>query len=203
MGRNLTYAQRMIIERKNQEKVLKVCPDIPDAPGIYFFTRSEDGFKYAYVGQARRLLSRVAQHFSGYQHIDLSLKKHGLYSEDNPTGYRIAFMCFPIEQLDEQEQFYIQSYANAGYQLRNATAGGQGEGKHSLGNQRAPRGYRDGLKQGYKNAQRDVKKLFDKHLVFMQKSPKPNKIQEKAVERFKNFLAVEEAENSAGSESQM
>ncbi len=196
MGRNLTYAQRIIIERKNQEKVLRACPGIPDAPGIYIFTRSEGAFKYAYVGQARRLLVRVAQHFSGYQHIDLSIKKHGLYSEDNPAGYRITFMRFPIEQLDEQEQFYIQSYANAGYQLRNATAGGQGEGKHSLGNQRAPRGYRDGLNQGYKNAQKEVAHLFDKHLVFAQKSPKPNKIQAKAVEKFRNFLAVEESESN-------
>lgn len=191
MGRNLTYAQRMIIERKNRERVAKACPGIPDAPGIYFFTRSEGGFKYAYVGQARRLLVRVAQHFSGYQHIDLSIKKHGLYSEDNPTGYRITFMRFPIEELDEQEQFYIQSYAAAGFQLRNKTSGSQGEGKRGLDDQKSPKGYYDGLKQGYKNARKEVAHLFDKHLVFAQKSPKPNKIQAKAVEKFRSFITLE------------
>lgn len=197
MGKPLTYAQRRIIERKNRDKVLKACPGIPDAPGIYFFTRSDGDFKYAYVGQARRLLCRVAQHFTGYQHIDLSIKKHGLYSEDNPCGYKISFVEVPLDALDEKEKEYIKSYAAAGYQLRNSTAGGQGEGKHSLGNQREPRGYRDGLKQGYKNARKEVAHLFDKHLTFSQKSPKPNKRQAKAAEKFQAFISVD---NDCGTE---
>lgn len=28
----------------------------------------------------------------GYQHIDLSIKKHGLYSEENLYGWKIKFM---------------------------------------------------------------------------------------------------------------
>ncbi len=196
MGRNLTYAQRMIIERKNRERVAKACPGIPDAPGIYFFTRAEDGFKYAYVGQARRLLSRVAQHLLEYDPIDNSIRKRGLFAEGKPFGYEINFLEFPIEQLDEKEQYYERLYASKGYQLYNRTAGGQGKGKYSLDNQKSPKGYYDGLKQGYKNARKEVAHLFDKHLVFAQKSPKPNKIQAKAAEKFRNFLAVEESESN-------
>ena len=192
MGKSLTYAQRMIIERKNRERILSVCPNMPETPGIYIFTRSEDGFKYAYIGQARRLLTRAAQHFSGYQHIDLSIKKHGLYSEDNPCGYKITFTVVPLDQLNEKEQYFIKSYADAGYQLRNATAGSQGKGKHGLDNQRAPKGYYDGLKQGYKNARKEVAHLFEKHLNYSQKSPRPNKIQEKAIEKFRDFITIKE-----------
>ena len=190
MGRNLTYAQRMMIMRKNKERVLKACPGMPEAPGIYFFTRSEGGFKYAYIGQAKSLLTRVAQHFSGYQHIDLSIKKHGLYSEDNPCGYQIKYTEVPIEQLDEKEQYFIKGYAAAGYQLRNKTSGSQGEGKRGLDDQKSPKGYYDGLKQGYKNARKDVAHLFEKHLDFSQKSPRPNKIQARAAEKFRDFLNV-------------
>lgn len=197
MGRNLTYAQRMIIMRKTKARVLKVCPSMPEAPGIYFFTRAEDGFKYAYVGQSKSLLTRVAQHILGHDIIDNSIRKRGLLAEGKPFGYEINFLEFPIDQLDEKEQYYERLYADKGYQLYNRTAGGQGKGKYSLDNQKAPRGYRDGLKQGYKNARKDVAHLFEKHLVFAQKSPKPNKIQAKAVEKFKEFLAVKEGENDA------
>jgi len=187
----INYAQIKAIEKKNKQRALRACPELTDVPGIYFFTREEDGFKYAYIGQAKRLLTRVAQHFSGYQHIDLSIKKHGLYSEDNPHGYQIKFVEVPIEQLDEKEQLFIKDYAATGYQLRNATAGSQSKGKHSLDNQKAPKGYYDGLKQGYRNAQKEVKHLFDLHLNFSQKSPKPNKLQAKAAEKFQKFLNVD------------
>ncbi len=186
----VNYRQIKAIEKKNKERVLQACPGMPDTPGIYFFTRSEDGFRYAYIGQAKRLLTRVAQHFSGYQHIDLSIKKHGLYSEANPHGYKITFTEVPIDKLDEREQYFIKGYAQAGYQLRNATSGSQGKGKHSLDNQKAPKGYYDGLRQGYKNAQKEVAHLFEKHLTFAQKSPKPNKLQARAAEKFRLFLDI-------------
>ena len=43
----------------------------------------EEGIKYAYIGQAKHILTRLAQHLTGYQHIDLSIRKHGLYSNRN------------------------------------------------------------------------------------------------------------------------
>jgi hypothetical protein len=161
---------------------------MPDTSGIYAFVRAEGGFKFGYVGQAKHLLTRVAQHLSGYQHIDLSIKKHGLISEKNPCGWRVTFLEYPVAELDAAEQKHILDMANKGYQLRNKTSGSQGEGKQGIDNNKSPKGYHDGLKQGYKNAQRDVKNLFDKYLNYSKKSDKPNKLQEKALEKFEVFL---------------
>lgn len=183
----MNYKQIKAIEQKNKQRILKVC-DVPESSGIYILTREENGFKYAYIGQAKHLLTRLAQHLSGYQHIDLSMKKYGLKSNENPCGWEINYVYVPIDDLDRAEQHFIKVYADKGYQLRNKTSGSQGEGKRSLDNQKAPKGYYDGLQQGYKNAQKFVSNLFDKHLNYSKKSEKPNKNQEKALEKFADFL---------------
>lgn len=187
----MNYKQIYAIKRANEERILKVCPNCPNTSGIYFLLREENGFKFAYVGQAKRILERLGSHLSGYQHIDLSLKKHGFWDEKNPTGYKIHFLQFPESMLDEMEQKYIKQYANAGYQMKNSTAGGQGVGKHGLDNARPTRTYYDGLAQGYKNAQKEVAHLFDLHLDYTTKKQPPTKLQEKALEKFKNFIDVE------------
>ena len=188
----MNFKQIKAIERKNKQRILQMCPNTPETSGIYILTREENGFKYAYIGQAKHLLSRLAQHLSGYQHIDISIKKHGLFSEDNPTGYKVDFMEFPEIDLDQEESYYIRKYANLGYQLRNKTSGSQGVGKRGLDDQKAPKGYYDGLKQGYLNARKEVANLFTKHLNYSKKSDKPNKIQEKALDKFKTFLSWED-----------
>ena len=193
MNRN-NFAQVKAIEAKNKKRFLDVNADLNDQSGIYFLTREENGFKYAYIGQAKHILSRLAQHLVGYQHIDLSLKKHGLYSEDNPTGWRVGAKNYPLSELDEMEQFFILKYAQYGYQLRNKTAGGQGEGKSQIDDYKPAKGYRDGIKQGYKNASKEVANLFDKHLDYKPKSDKPNKNQEKAMEKFEAFLNYHKGE---------
>lgn len=193
----MDYRQRKAIELKNRQRILALNPQIPDASGIYILYREEDGFKFAYVGQAKHILSRLAQHLSGYQHIDLSLKKHGLYSLCNPCGYRILHFECPKDQLNVEEQKWIKWCAEKGYQLRNKTTGSQGKGKRGLDNQKAPKGYYDGKKQGYLDAQKFVANLFDKHLQYSQKSDKPNKNQEKAMAKFKEFLNW--SENGGGS----
>lgn len=185
--RNIRQAKA--IEQKNKKKLLEVNPALDEGSGIYFLTRSDEaGIKYAYIGQAKHIITRLAQHLVGYHHIDLSLKKHSLHSEVNPYGWKIGFMHFPSEQLDEKEQYYIKMYAQNGYQLRNKTAGGQGEGKVQIDEYRPAKGYRDGIKQGYKNASKEIAHLFDKHLKVAIKSDKPNKTQQKALEKFKDFL---------------
>ena len=127
----------------------------------------------------------------GYtQHIDRSLKKHGLWSEENQTGWVIHFLEFPKEQLDEKEQYYIKKYANAGYQLRNIESGGN-LGKTDIGERKPAKNYYDGLSQGYKNAQNFVANLFDKHLYYVPKKNPPTKLQTKAMKKFKDFLEVE------------
>jgi hypothetical protein len=97
-------------------------------------------------------------------------------------------MQFPESELDEKEQYFIKRYANAGWQMRNATSGSQGVGKKGLDNARPTRTYYDGLAQGYKNAQKEVAHLFNLHLDYKSKSDKPNKNQQKALQKFKDFL---------------
>ena len=184
----VNYRQIKAIEQKNKQRILSVCSNVPETSGIYFFTREEDGFKFAYIGQAKHLLTRLAQHLSGYQRIDLSIKKHGLWSENNPCGWKVFYSLCEEGDLDIEEQKFIKAYANRGYQLRNKTSGSQGTGKKGLDDQKAPKGYHDGLEQGYKNARKYVRNLFDKHLNYSKKSDKPNKNQEKALEKFKDFL---------------
>ena len=187
----MNYKQIYAIKKANEERILKVCPNCPNTSGIYFLLREEDGFKYAYIGQAVRLRERLGSHLSGYQHIDLSIKKHGLWSEENPTGYKVHFLEFAENLLDEMEQKYIKQYANAGYQMRNSTAGSQGKGKHGLDNQKQPRTYYEGLNNGYERARKEIAHLFNLHLDYKTKSDKPNKNQQKAYQKFKDFLEGE------------
>ena len=180
--------------KENENKILEVCPNCPKTSGIYFLLREEYGFKFAYIGQSVNLLQRLAYHLQGYQHIDLSIKKHGLWSEDNQTGYKVHFLTFPKEQLDEMEQKYIKQYANAGYQLRNVTSGSQGQGKKSLGTAKQPKTYTEGVVQGEKNMAKRIKHLFDLHLDYAPKKNPPTKLQEKALKKFKEILEYERNE---------
>ena len=179
------------IEKANKERILKVCPDCPERSGIYFLLREENGFRFGYVGQAKYLLTRLAGHLKGYQHIDLSIKKHGLFSEKNPTGYKVFFKEFPESELDEKEQYYIKQYANAGYQMRNKTSGSQGEGKQGISANKQSKGYYDGLEQGKKKSREFIADLFNKHLVVTTKKQPPTKLQENALKKFEDFINFE------------
>lgn len=183
--------QRYAIESKNRKRLLEVNPSLTDESGIYFLTRTdENGFRYAYIGQAVHILQRLAQHLVGYQHIDLSLKKHGLYADDNPNGWKIGFLNFPISELDKQEQHYIKAYADYGYQLRNKTSGSQGEGKAQIDEYRPQKGYRDGIKQGRKNLARELSSIAEKHLEIRLKPEKQgNKVSEKQYEKFMALIS--------------
>lgn len=162
----MNYKQIFAKKRACQERILKLCPDITNESGIYIFYRvDEQGIKYAYVGQAKHLLDRCAQHLLGYQHIDLSIKKHGLFADDNQSGYKLYFDKYKENELDYYERYWINLMAQKGYQLRNATLGGQDEGKVII-DSKLPKGYHDGIKQGYENARKEIKELFDKYLDF-------------------------------------
>lgn len=178
------------IEQQNKQKLLAVNPKLDDESGIYFLTREdENGIKYAYIGQAKHLLTRLAQHLSGYQHIDLSLKKHGMFSEGNVYGWKINFLHYPEDELDEHEQFWIKRYAKNGYQLRNKTAGGQGEGKKQISEYRPAKGYYDGITQGKKTLARELSHIMEKHLtVELKPEKRGNKVSEKQLEKFNRLL---------------
>lgn len=188
----MNYRQIKAIEKKNKDRILKICPCLPETSGIYILTREEGGFRYAYIGQAKHLLSRLAQHLSGWQHIDISLKKRGLMCEENPLGWRIDWNECAEEQLDDYEQEFIRNFANAGYQLYNHTSGGQGKGKQGIGEGKSPKGYHEGVAHGYLKARKEVANLFAKHLTFSKKSDKPNKNQDKALAKFEDFLRWED-----------
>lgn len=181
------FKKAKAIEKKNKERLLKVNPKLNEDSGIYFLTRiDENGFKYAYIGQAVHILTRLAQHLVGYQHIDLSLKKHGLYdAETNRHGWKIGFMLYKDTELDSAEQHWIKKYADGGYQLRNKTSGSQGEGKSQIAEYKAAKGYRDGVQQGRKNLAKELSNIAEKHLTIEIRADKRgNKISERQYEKF-------------------
>lgn len=183
------------IEQQNKQKFLAINPKLDDESGIYFLTREdEQGFRYAYIGQAVHILTRLAQHLVGYQHIDLSLKKHGLYSEENPYGWKVNFRHYTTNLLDKMEQLWIKQYADKGYQLRNKTSGSQGEGKAQIADYRPQKGYRDGLKQGRINLARELSSIAEKHLkIEIRDDKKNNKISQRQFEKFKELLSEEKS----------
>lgn len=189
--------QAKAIEYKNKKRLLEVNPNLDDKSGIYFLTRvDEDGINYFYIGQAKHILTRLAQHLVNFQHIDLSLKKRGLYSNKNPYGWKIGFLHYPISELDKWEQHWILEYTKKGYQCRyNKTSGGQGDGKEKINEFKPSKGYRDGLAQGRKNLAKELKHIIDTHLIVSLKPEKANnKVSQKALEKFNGLLEIEEVE---------
>lgn len=194
-----SFAQAMAIEKKNKERLLKLNPRLNERSGIYFLTRiDENGFKYAYVGQAKNLLQRLASHLSGYkQHIDLSLKKHKLWSQENPYGWVVNFENFSQNRLDEMEKYYIKKYADDGYQLRNVSVGGQGSDRSSgqIGERKPQKGYRDGVEQGKKNLAMELSGIAEKHLkIEIRDDKKNNKVSQKQYDKFMDLLRVGDSE---------
>lgn len=192
--------QRYAIEQKNRQRILKLNPDIDDKSGIYFFTRTDENeISSFYIGQAKHLIRRCTQHLSGYQHIDLSLKKRGLYdAEKNPHGWKLGFLHYPLDQLDEMERYWILEYTKQGYQARyNKTAGGQDAGKEQINEYRPHKGYRDGLAQGRKNLARELKRIIDKHLIVLIRPEKAgNKVSQGQFEKFWELLKTDESEDT-------
>ena len=189
----MNYRQIYARKAECEKRIKEVCPQATHESGIYCFTRvDEDGFKFAYVGQASKsLLTRLGEHLVGYQHIDLSIKKHGLYSQENPYGYKVNILCkCPADECNEKEQYYIKKAADAGYQLRNHNSGSQGKGRRTFDNAKPSKTYREGLAQGYLNARREVSHWFCMHLKVSMK--KPTKNAEKALEKFEKFINLEE-----------
>jgi len=185
----MNYKQIYARKKACEKRITDTFGDIPNTSGIYVFTRmDEHGIWYAYVGQAKNLLSRIAEHLLGYQHIDLSIKKHGLYNkEKNVFGYSLKVFLENEGDLDSKEKEYINLYASLGYQLRNKTVGGQGVGKSGIDDNKPSKGYHDGLEQGRKNAINEIKVLFEKYLDFSIKG-EPNKIKERKLNAFKEMV---------------
>ena len=191
MSQYRNIAKAKAIEKSNKQRLLKINQKLDDESGIYFLTRTdEDNISYFYIGQAVHILTRLAQHLVGYQHIDLSIKKRGLYSADNPYGWKVNFMHYPKSELDKWEQYWILEYTKRGYQCRyNKTGGGQGEGKEKINEFRPAKGYRDGIKQGKINLARELSSIAEKHLkIEIREDKKNNKVSQKQFEKFKELM---------------
>ena len=185
----MEFRQRLAIINKYKNLLKNYNSNLSDNAGIYILTRvDEHGFKYAYVGQSKHILTRLAEHLiDRKQHIDRSLANHKLYSNDNIYGWRIDCEYCDEHILDECEILTIKRFAENGYQLRNKTLGGQGIGKDSINDFTEIKGYRKGVKQGELNEKRRVKAFFDKYLDFFIKPPE-NKVKRRKFDEFKNYL---------------
>ena len=80
--------------------------------GIYLWDRHNEEGKYCwYVGQAKNILRRTAQHIvDGQSHLDKSIKKHGLTNDtvEKPNNWSVEVLrVCEIKDLDEFEKFYI------------------------------------------------------------------------------------------------
>lgn len=180
-------AKAKAIEKANRQRLLKINPKLDDESGIYFLTRvDEDNIRYFYIGQALHIMQRMCGHLVGYQHIDLSIKKRGFYSKDNPYGWQINFLHYPKAELDKWEQYWILEYTKKGYQCRyNKTAGGQGQGKEKINEFKPVKGYRDGIKQGKITLARELSSIAEKHLkIEIREDKANNKVSQKQYEKF-------------------
>lgn len=182
---------------RHKKKLVGHFGEITNESGIYILTREDYGLKFAYIGQAKHILDRLASHLEGHKdHIDKSLKKHGLYDkESNPQGWRLSkTLRINLDELNEVERTLINMYGNTGYQLLNKTSGGQDSEKQGIAPNKEPKGYYDGLRQGYLNARRDVAKLFKANLI-AQINGKEGVRKQKALEKFLDFINVGEESN--------
>lgn len=186
------YKQIYAIKAEREGRIKKICPNIPYSSGIYVFYRTDEAqIRRAYCGQAINLCERCASHLGEYDHIALSLKKHGFYSGENPHGWKLAFKTCPKSELDEREVATIKSFADDGFQMYNVTAGSQSIGKLVTGQYKQPKSYSQGVQQGRKNLAKELSNIADKHLVISLKPEKfGNKVSERQFEKFKELLKM-------------
>lgn len=184
-------AKRFYSKQEEAERLLfAVCPKADHRSGIYFYLREDTDGKYGYIGKATDLVSRNVAHIIGYQqHIDISIKKRGFYSKDNPSGWRLNVLYYPKEDLDRWERHWIALYRESNYTLYNVESGGT-DGKTIIGNRKPPKTYRDGLAQGRKNLARELRHIIDTHLEIKLRK-EDNKISQKALAKFWELLESE------------
>lgn len=184
------------MKAEREKQIKKICPNIPYSSGIYVFYRTDEAnIRRAYCGQAVRLCERCAAHLAEYDHIALSLKKHGFYSNENPHGWKLFFRTCPKDELDIREIEAIKNCADKGFQMYNVTAGGQSSGKIVTGQYKQPKTYTQGIQQGKKALARELSHIIEKHLVVDLKPEKQNnKVSQKAFDKFKELLSDTESE---------
>ena len=197
---SVNYRKIYAMKAEREKRIKSICPDIPYSSGIYAFYRTDEaGIRRAYVGQAVNLCERCASHLAEYDHIALSLKKHGFYSEDNPYGWKLAFKTCPKSDLDEREVATIKSFADDGFQMYNITAGSQSTGKLVTGQYKPPKTYRQGIQAGKLSLARELSSIAEKHLkIEIREDKKNNKVSQKQFEKFKELMNEDSYKDISG-----
>lgn len=188
MGNNYNKIYAILENYKKQIK--NIYPEITEESGVYIYSRYdiEDCEIKVYIGQAKHLLTRLAGHMIGHDsHIDKSLKKWKLATDENPNGWYIAFQNVDLENLDKVETVLIENYRNdTNCECYNITDGGQGKGKTTQNGYTQRKGYRDGQEAGRIRLCKELKHIIDLHLDITPK--KDNKSDNKALDKFFKIL---------------
>lgn len=190
------YKQIYAMKTERENRIKKICPNIPYSSGIYVFWRiDEAGIRRAYCGQAVKLCERCASHLAEYDHIALSLKKHGFYNKENPNGWKLWFETCDANELDEKEVERIKQLADSGFQMYNVTAGSQSKGRLVTGQYKPPKTYHQGIQAGKKSLAKQLSDIIQKHLtVSIREEKRGNKVSEKMLEKFWELLKGEESQ---------
>lgn len=201
MNSYIKNKQRWSILNKNKKIIKEHCPNISEKCGIYMFWRETEEENVAcYIGQAKNLLDRTAQHLMGRkQHIDLSLYKRKWFEPWNKYGWNLRVLeecdynelLNPKEYLDKVEQFYINRYKEYGYELYNVTGGGQIDKAKDIGERQQIKlkSYKNGKNLGAEKVREKIKTYFEKYLDVSIKG-KTNKTKERKLEEFKKFIEM-------------
>ena len=188
------YKQIFAKKAEAEKRLRQICPKISHKSGIYFLLRRDSTGKYGYIGKSETsLLDRMCSHLIGYQqHIDISLKKRGFYSEINPNGWKLDVSYYPKSEVNLWERRWIERYREEGYILYNIESGGT-NGKTIIGERKSPKTYREGVTYGKKSLARELRHIIDTH-HFEIKPEKENKITQKALAKFWELLEIEDKE---------
>lgn len=180
---SFSYRKFYAEKKKIEGKIAYHYPEIKRATGIYMFYRIT-----AYIGKSSEMdgiLGRCASHcVSKQQHIDKSLAKRKLTCDGGQWHIKPLIYCSKSE-VDSYEKQFIEKYGKT-CELLNIESGGT-DGKTLIAEKKEPKKYRDGLKQGRINTQKEIARLFEKHLDFTIKG-KETKIKLKAKAKFEDFL---------------
>lgn len=187
-------AQRIKQQKSYIKKVYSYC-NLDESSGIYVFYRVDSNKnKFAYVGQAKKLLTRINAHVNcavPKSHIDCSIKTHGVATKSNFDGYKLRVYKCAETELNEKEKFFIQFYADHNYTLLNVESGGQDEGHIDLNYRKASKGYRDGLDKGKNNAIKEIAEMM-KYLKIVpnqfKKNGEPTELAKRKLNEFKELL---------------
>lgn len=134
--------KRWVMLEQKKKLLLSLFPDLPAKSGIYRWSRIDETLtECVYIGKAINILERSAQHLIGNEsHLDKSIKKHGLYNNENRNGWHVEVEELAnILDLDRLEQIYIDAEKkDPNIKLYNIESGGT-KGKTIIGERKQRR----------------------------------------------------------------